>query len=393
MIREIENNERQLTGIKSLKIKYNRVFGYYIDVTNPNLHLVPQNYIKKQTLVNSERFITEELKELEEKILSAEERIVKIEQTLFEEIIEKIKKETVKIQEVADNLAFLDVLCSFATISLKNNYKKPLMTNNFKLNLKYSRHPSVEQITDFIANDVFIKEDNRVMIITGPNMAGKSVFMRQVALNVIMAQIGCFVPCSEAEIGIIDKIFCRTGAIDDISGGQSTFMVEMNETAQILNNATEKSLIILDEIGRGTSTYDGVAIAWAVAEHIAVKIQAKTLFATHYHVLNTLKNEVKGVKNYNIAVQERDDKIIFLRKILEGGTDKSYGIHVAKLAGMPAEVIKKSKEIQFKLEQDDEVSEKIIIETKKTIQKDDIREEIEETDRLVKTKQMTLDEI
>ncbi len=405
IIKEIEEKERLETGIKSLKIRYNRVFGYYIDVTKRNLSLVPEHYIKKQTLVNSERFITEELKELEEKILTADEKIIILEKQLFDEIVDIIKKETVKIQDVADKIAYLDVLCSadkiayldvlcsFGIVSLKNNYVRPMINNEFKLRLKNSRHPVVEKITDFIPNTVDISPANNIMIITGPNMAGKSVFMRQIALNVIMAQIGCFVAADAAELGVIDKIFCRTGAIDDISHGQSTFMVEMSETAQILNNATSNSLIILDEIGRGTSTYDGVAIAWAVAEHIAKNIKAKTMFATHYHVLNNLEKEVKGVKNYNIAVEEKENKVIFLRKIVEGGTNKSYGIHVAKLAGMPQSVIDKSREIQFKLEQEDEISEKIIIETRKTKEKDEVREEVEEVDRLIKSKQLTLDEL
>jgi DNA mismatch repair protein MutS len=270
---------------------------------------------------------------------------------------------------------------------------KPSVHAGYRLKLVKSRHPVVESITDFVPNDINMSEENRVMIITGPNMAGKSVYMRQIALNVIMAQIGCFVPCDNAEIGIVTKIFCRTGASDDLSKGQSTFMVEMSQTAQILNNADENSLVILDEIGRGTSTYDGVAIAWAVAEYLATKIKAKTLFATHYHVMNNLEKQVPGVKNYNIAVNEKEDKIIFLRKIVEGGTDKSYGIHVAKLAGMPKEVIDKSKELQFKLENEDEISEKIIIETRKSKQKDRLRNDIEEVDRLIKTKQKTLDEL
>ncbi len=393
IINEIEEKEKTKTGIKSLKIRYNQIFGYYIDVTKPNISLVPEYFIKKQTLVNSERFITPELKQLEEEILTAEERIVSLEKELFNELIVQIKKETGKIQHIADNLAYMDLLCSFAFVSMKNNYHKPSVTNDSKLKLLKSRHPVIETFTPFVDNDVVINENNRVMIITGPNMAGKSVFMRQVALNVIMAQIGCFVAAENAQIGIIDKIFCRTGASDDISQGQSTFMVEMAETAQILNSAGEKSLVILDEIGRGTSTFDGVAIAWAVAEYIASKIKAKTLFATHYHVLNELEKHVSGIKNYNIAVNEKEDRIIFLRKILVGGTDKSYGIHVAKLAGMPPEVISKSREIQFKLENEDDISEKIIIETRKTKEKDKFRKEVEEVDRLIKTKQKTLDEI
>jgi DNA mismatch repair protein MutS len=390
LMAQIEDRERQSTGIKSLKIKYNRIFGYYLDITNANLHLVPPHFIKKQTLVNSERYITEELKKLEEEILSADEKRVDIEIALYQEIVDAIVKETTSIQHISKNIAYLDVLSSFAKAAQQSDYVKPLVTDGFRLALKRSRHPIVEKLSSFITNDVMINEGNRMMILTGPNMAGKSVFMKQVALNVLLAQIGCFVACESAEIPVVDKIFSRTGATDDISMGHSTFMVEMTETAQILNNATDRSLVILDEIGRGTSTYDGVSIAWAVAEHLAAKIKAKTLFATHYHVLNDLEKHVKGVKNYNIAVREKDDQIIFLRKIVEGGTDKSYGIHVAKLAGMPKEVIEKSREIQFRLERDDEIAEKIIIETRKTEQKDAFHHEVEEVDRLIKSKQKTL---
>ncbi|MBT4021888.1 DNA mismatch repair protein MutS [archaeon] len=393
ILREIEEKERIETGIKSLKIRYNRIFGYFIDVTKTNLSLVPSHYIKKQTLVNSERFITDELKELEDQILHATENIVKIEQELYGEIIEKIKKFTKDIQENANKLALLDVICNFTKISIMNNYVKPMIFENYKLKLVECRHPIVEKLTDFIPNDLSINVENRMMIITGPNMAGKSIFMKQIALNIIMAQIGCYVPCDFAEVSIVDKVFSRTGASDDITTGQSTFMVEMTQAAYILNNATENSFIILDEIGRGTSTYDGVAIAWAVVEHITKKIQCKTLFATHYHVLNNLEKEISGIKNYNIAVEESKDNIIFLRKIIEGGTDKSYGIHVAKIAGMPKEVIQKSKEIQFKLEKDDEISEKIIVETRKSQEIDNVNEEIEETERLIKSKQLRLDQI
>jgi DNA mismatch repair protein MutS len=393
IISVIEEKERHATGIRSLKIRYNRIFGYYMDITKPNLHLVPSSYIKRQTLVNSERFITEELKKLEEEILTAEEKINSIEQEIFTKIIDMVKSQTAKIQSIADNIAYLDVLCSFASVSSKNKYAKPHVDNGFKLKLKKSRHPVIEQGSDFIANDINLSPENRMMIITGPNMAGKSVYMRQIALNIIMAQAGCFVACDEADIGITDKIFCRTGAGDDISRGKSTFMVEMSETAEILNNATENSFIILDEIGRGTSTFDGVAIAWSVATYLAEKIKAKTLFATHYHVLNELEKEIPCIKNYNIAVEEKEDRIIFLRRILPGGTDKSYGIHVAKLAGMPKEVIEKSKAIQFKLENDDNISEKIIIETRKKKEKDKYRNEIEEVERLIKSRQKRLDEV
>ncbi|MFH2021499.1 MAG: DNA mismatch repair protein MutS [archaeon] len=390
IINDIENKERERTKIKSLKIRYNRIFGYYIDITRANLELVPPEYIKKQTLVNSERFITEELKKLEEEILSAEEKTLQIEQELYQELVDAVKKETVKIQNIATNIAYLDVLSSYAKVALANNYTKPTVHAGYKITMKKSRHPVVERISSFVPNDLCIDNKNRVMIITGPNMAGKSVFMKQVAINIIMAQMGCFVACDYADISVVDKIFSRTGAMDDLASGQSTFMVEMAQTAQILNSATDKSLIILDEIGRGTSTYDGVAIAWAVAEHIASDIKAKTLFATHYHILNHLQQEVEGVKNYNIAVQEKEDKVIFLRKILEGGTDKSYGIHVAKLAGMPKEVIERSRQIQFKLEQDDDIAEKIVIETRKTNEKDTVNQEIEEVERMIKSKQMKI---
>ncbi len=393
IILEIEQKERERTKIKSLKIRFNRVFGYYIDITKSNASLVPGDYIKKQTLANSERFITPELKELEEKILSAEEKIISLEKELFLGIIETIKKDTRKIQENSRKISYLDFLCSLAKASQLNHYVKPLITNNYKIILKKSRHPIVEKLTDFVTNDLFMDENSRTMIITGPNMAGKSVFMKQVALNVVMAQIGCFVACDYAEISMVDKIFSRLGASDDISRGQSTFMVEMSETAMIINMSTEKSLIILDEIGRGTSTYDGVAIAWAVAEHITKKIRAKTLFATHYHSLNSLEKEIDGVKNFNIAVEENEHEIIFLRKIMPGGTDKSYGITVAKLSGMPKEIIERSREIQFKLEKDDEISERIIVETRKTVQKDHVNEEIEETERLIKSRQLRLDEL
>jgi DNA mismatch repair protein MutS len=342
-------------------------------------------------MVNSDRFITEELKVLEEKILTAEEKIVSLEKALFLDIVEKIKNETVNIQKISERIATIDLLCSFARVSSTNRYVKPRISKTYRLNLKKSRHPIIEKISDFIPNDVCLDETTRMMIITGPNMAGKSVYMKQVALNVIMAQIGCFVPASVAEIGIVDKIFCRTGASDDISTGQSTFMVEMAQTAQILNGATEDSLIVLDEIGRGTSTYDGVAIAWAVAEYIAKTIKAKTLFATHYHVLNSMEKEVQGIKNFNIAVEEEENNIVFLRQIVPGGTDKSYGIHVANLAGMPKKVIERSRAIQFKLENDDEISEKIVIETKKSKQKDKVNDEIEETERMIKSRQLTLD--
>ncbi|MBT7391307.1 DNA mismatch repair protein MutS [archaeon] len=389
-IRNMEDEERKSTGIKSLKIKYNRVFGYYIDVTKKNLELVPDNYIKRQTLVNSDRFITPALKEKEEIILGAEEKLVSFEQKIFQELIEEISFETKKLQKVADSLSYVDVMCSFSSVALTNNYVMPVVDKAYDIEIINGRHPVIETLTDFVPNDTFLNKNSKVMIITGPNMAGKSTVMRQVALITLMAQIGSFVPATKVKIGIVDKLFTRIGASDDLSRGQSTFLVEMNQTANILNNATKNSLIILDEIGRGTSTYDGVAIAWAVAEHIAKNIKAKTLFATHYHTLNNLAKDIPGIKNYNIAVRDEYDEIVFLRKLIEGGTNKSYGVHVAKLAGLPQKVIERSREIQFKLEGEDRITEKIVVETKKTKEKDKVTNQVEETSRIIKTKQMRL---
>lgn len=377
-IKDIEEKEKAKTGIKSLKISFNNVFGYFIEVTKPNLHLLPKNpdgslaYIRKQTTSNSERFITEELKQYEEKILGAEEKINLLELELFKQICQKIIGKTSEIQDASNFIAQLDVLFSFAIIASEHNYVKPFVDNKFSIKLEESRHPVIERIEKvYIPNDIFIGKENKTMIITGPNMAGKSTVMRQVALIVLMAQIGSFVPAKKAEIGIVDRIFTRVGAHDDLTHGQSTFMVEMNETASILNNATEKSLIIMDEIGRGTSTFDGVSIAWSVAEYLNKQIKAKTMFATHYHVLTKL-DKFEGIKNYNIAVKESKDAqnkedLIFLRKLVEGGTDKSFGIHVAKLAGMPTEVIEKAKEIQYKLEVADNMRDKIIVEKKRNV--------------------------
>lgn len=370
-IKDIEEKEKSRTGIKSLRISFNNVFGYFIEVTKPNLHLLPKNpdgslaYIRKQTTSNSERFITEELKQYEEKILGAEEKINLLELELFKQICQKIIEKTSEIQDASNFIAQLDVLFSFAIIASEHNYVKPFVDNKFSIKLEESRHPVIERIEKvYIPNDIFIGKENKTMIITGPNMAGKSTVMRQVALIVLMAQIGSFVPAKKAEIGIVDRIFTRVGAHDDLTHGQSTFMVEMNETASILNNATEKSLIIMDEIGRGTSTFDGVSIAWSVAEYLNKQIKAKTMFATHYHVLTKL-DKFEGVKNYNIAVKENKDDLIFLRKLVEGGTDRSFGIHVAKLAGMPTEVIEKAKEIQYKLEVADNMRDKIIVERRR----------------------------
>ncbi len=358
-LQQLEEREKVKTGISTLKISYTNVFGYFIEVTKKNIHLVPENYIRKQTTANSERYITEELKIEEEKILGAEEKINQLEYDLFQEIIKKVTLHTAAVQDAAQKLAVLDVLCSLAKIAAENNYVRPSFVNQNILHIKNGRHPVVEQLEkSFIANDVILQE-GEMMILTGPNMAGKSTIMRQTALIVLLAQMGSFVPAEEVALRIMDRIFTRVGAYDDLSSGQSTFMVEMHETASILHNATENSLIILDEIGRGTSTFDGVSIAWSVAEHIYHHTKAKTLFATHYHVMNKLAEKFSRIKNYNIAVKERHGEVIFLHKLIEGATDQSYGIHVAKLAGLPLTVIERAKEIQAILEKDDEMMRKI----------------------------------
>ncbi len=351
----IEEKEREATGIKNLKIGYNKVFGYYIEVSKSNISLVPETYIRKQTLANGERYITGELKEIEDKILSAQERIFQLEYKVFCEVRELVLKANDRIRKTARLVAVIDSVCSFAEVSVKNNYCKPTINDGDHINIKDGRHPVVEMVTKtdlFVPNDTVLSQKERVAIITGPNMSGKSTYMRQVALITLMAQIGCFVPASKADIGIVDKIFTRVGASDDLASGQSTFMVEMNEVANILDNATKDSLIILDEIGRGTSTYDGLAIAWAVVEYInnTKKLGAKTLFATHYHELTELEHRLEGVNNYCIAVKKRGDDITFLRKIIKGGADDSYGVEVANLAGVKKEVIKRAKEIVKSLE-------------------------------------------
>ncbi len=352
---KIENSEKEATGIKNLKIGFNKVFGYYIEVSKSNLHLVPETYIRKQTLANGERYITGELKEIEDKILSAEERICKLEYSIFCDIKDLIIEANERIKTTARCLATVDAICSFAEVAVKNNYVKPLTNSGEYIRITEGRHPVVENIsksTLFVPNDTVLSSVERVAIITGPNMSGKSTYMRQVALITLMAQIGSFVPAKSADIGIVDKIFTRVGASDDLASGQSTFMVEMNEVANILNTATKNSLLILDEIGRGTSTYDGLAIAWAVVEYIAnvKKLGAKTLFATHYHELTQLEEKLEGVCNYCIAVKKRGDDITFLRKIIKGGADDSFGVEVAKLAGIKPEVIKRAKEIVTTLE-------------------------------------------
>ena len=348
---ELEAREKERTGIKSLKIKYNRVFGYSLEVTNSFKELVPENYIRKQTLTNAERYITQELKDLEDLILGAEDKLYALEYELFCEVRDKVGAEVVRIQKTAKAVAALDVFASLALVAQRNNYVRPRINESGVLDIKNGRHPVVEQMIEhdmFIANDTYLdNQKKRVSIITGPNMAGKSTYMRQTALIVLMAQIGSFVPADKANIGIVDRIFTRVGASDDLASGQSTFMVEMTEVANILRNATSRSLLILDEIGRGTSTFDGLAIAWAVIEHISdTKLcGAKTLFATHYHELTELEGKISGVNNYCIAVKEKGDDIVFLRKIVKGGADKSYGIQVAKLAGVPDSVICRAKEL------------------------------------------------
>jgi DNA mismatch repair protein MutS len=356
---QIENREKQKTNIPTLKIKYNRVFGYFIEVTKKNIHLVPETYIRKQTTANGERYITEELKLEEEKILGAEEKIKILEFNLYQSILKQVAKQTTSIQDAAQKIAALDVLLSLAKVSLENNYTKPEFVQTNILQIKNGRHPVIEKIEQrFIPNNVLI-ENGEMMVITGPNTSGKSTVMRQTALIVLMAQIGCYVPAQAVTLSVTDRIFTRVGAQDDLAAGQSTFMVEMIETANILQNATQNSLIILDEIGRGTSTFDGVSIAWSVAEHIYNNIKAKTMFATHYHVINKLADKFDKIRNYNVAVKEIKGEIIFLRKLIEGGTDQSHGIHVAKLAGLPNEVIERAKEIQIILEKDDDMVRRI----------------------------------
>ncbi len=363
-ILQLEAEEREKTGIKGLKVGFNRVFGYYIEVTKSNLSLVPERYIRKQTLTNCERFITEELKNLENQILGAEEKVITLEYNAFIEIRDKIEAQIQRIQKSAMVVATLDVLTSFAQVAEDFNYCKPEVDESGIIDIKAGRHPVIEKMLpagSFVDNDTYLdKNENRLSIITGPNMAGKSTYMRQVALITLMAQIGSFVPATSAHIGVVDKIFTRVGASDDLSMGQSTFMVEMMEVASILKEATANSLVILDEIGRGTSTYDGLSIAWAVAEYIVDKEKcgAKTLFATHYHELIKLAETKPGVKNYSIAVKEKGEDIVFLRKIVPGGTDESYGVHVAKLAGVPNEVLKNANHILKGLERKSVLGEK-----------------------------------
>lgn len=356
---EIQKREAELTGIPSLKVAFNNVFGYYLEVTNLHKEKVPTEWIRKQTLVNAERYITPELKEYEEQILGAEEKIHVIENRLYSELVFALSEYIKPIQLNAQLIAQLDVLLCFATLAIKNYYVKPEIDTSNVLDIKGGRHPVIEKKLPvgetYITNDVFLDSDTQqIIIITGPNMAGKSALLRQTGLIVLMAQMGCFVPATAAKIGLVDKIFTRVGASDNITSGESTFMVEMNETASILNNLSDKSLILLDEIGRGTSTYDGISIAWAIAEflHTNPSAKAKTLFATHYHELNELSNSFNRIKNFNVSVKEVSNKVIFLRKLVPGGSEHSFGIHVAKMAGMPQKLISRANEILKRLEQE-----------------------------------------
>ncbi len=378
---DLEAKERETTGIKNLKVKYNKVFGFYLEVTNSYKDLVPDYYVRKQTLANAERYYTPELKELEDSILGAEDRLNLLEYEYFKKVRETIASKVNDIQSTASAIAQVDALASLATVARNNNYVRPVINNRGALDIKDGRHPVVEKLTandQFIANDCYLDEStNTIAIITGPNMAGKSTYMRQVALIVLMAQIGSFVPAASARVGVCDRIFTRVGASDDLSTGQSTFMVEMNEVANILNNATSRSLLILDEIGRGTSTYDGLSIAWAVVEYISEKIGAKTLFATHYHELTELEGQISGVHNYCIAVSENGEDIVFLRKIIPGGADQSYGIQVARLAGLPDDLLKRARVIVNSLNESDiaAVSDKITMQEKLEAKLKDIQSE------------------
>ena len=377
-LQQILERETERTGIPSLKIAFNNVFGYYLEVRNTHKDKVPEEWIRKQTLVNAERYITEELKELEAKILGAEEKITALESRLFNDLVLALMEFIQPVQRNAQLVAKLDCLFSFATVSQRQRYVKPRIQEGYELNIKNGRHPVIEQQLplgeEYIANDVFLdREQQQIIMITGPNMSGKSALLRQTAIIVLMAQIGCFVPAEAADIGLVDKIFTRVGSSDNISMGESTFMVEMNETASILNNVSDRSLILLDEIGRGTSTYDGISIAWAIAEYLHQHpTKAKTLFATHYHELNEMCNTFQRIKNFNVSVQDSGSKIIFLRKLKPGGSAHSFGIHVAKLAGMPKTVVQRANKIMRQLEQSHAVDE-FGKTAKEIIEKDDMQ--------------------
>ena len=354
---QIQQRESEQTGIPSLKVAYNNVFGYYIEVRNIHKDKVPQEWIRKQTLVNAERYITQELKVYEEKILGAEDKILVLETQLYTDLVQALTEFIPQIQINANQIARLDCLLSFANVARENNYIRPVIEDNDVLDIRQGRHPVIEKQLPigekYIANDVMLDSTTQqIIIITGPNMAGKSALLRQTALITLLAQIGSFVPAESAHIGLVDKIFTRVGASDNISVGESTFMVEMNEAADILNNVSSRSLVLFDELGRGTSTYDGISIAWAIVEYIHEhpKAKARTLFATHYHELNEMEKSFKRIKNYNVSVKEVDNKVIFLRKLERGGSEHSFGIHVAKMAGMPKSIVKRSNEILKQLE-------------------------------------------
>lgn len=388
-IAELENEERENTRIKSLKIGYNSVFGYYIEVTKSNLHLVPPHYIRKQTVANGERFINQQLKEYEAKILGAEEKIKNLEYEIFCQIRNVVADNSERLKDSAEILAQLDFFASTAYVSLNNNYVKPQIEDSFKINIKNGRHPVVEKVLKgkFIPNDVYFDENHFFLIITGPNMAGKSTYLRQSALITIMAQMGSFVPAERAQVGIADRIFTRVGASDDLHLGQSTFMVEMKETANIIRDATNKSLILLDEIGRGTSTQEGLSLAWAVAEYIHNKINAKTLFATHFHELTQLTATLKFSKNYRIDVKEKENEVIFLHKIVPGGADHSFALYVAYLAGIPKEIIQKAQDILL------ETEDNKTIETNPPVKQLTFFEHINTHPVLEELKKMTLEKI
>ena len=360
---DIEQREREATGIRNMKIKFNKVFGYFIEITKANLDMVPEHYIRKQTLSNSERYITPELKKYEDTIINSKAKIEDLEYHLFKEISEKLKEHRKILSELAERLAYIDVMVSFAVSAIENDYAKPEMNEEYSFEIEGGRHPVVEKLigrTDYVSNDTVFTEKESFVVLTGPNMSGKSTYMKQIALISIMAQIGSFVPAKKANLSVIDKYLTRIGASDDILTGQSTFMVEMSEVSNILNNATEKSLIILDEVGRGTSTTDGVSIATAISMYIHDKIGAKTVFATHYHELTDLENKFAHIVNYRIEVDEKQGKVMFLRNIVKGGADKSYGIEVAKLAGLPKEILTESKKILKRLEQKKELIERTV---------------------------------
>lgn len=361
---QIQQREIQKTGITSLKIAFNKVFGYYLEVTHSHKDKVPAEWIRKQTLVNAERYITPELKEYEDKILNAEDKMIAIEQRFFLALVQETAQFVTQIQQNARVLGTLDVLLSFAQVALSNGYCRPKISETETLEIKDGRHPVIEKQLppgeDYVPNDIYLDHDSQqIMIITGPNMAGKSALLRQTALTVLMAQMGSFVPASFARIGIIDKVFTRVGASDNLSKGESTFMVEMTETASILNNLSDRSLVLMDEIGRGTSTYDGISIAWSIVEylHNHPTFRAKTLFATHYHELNQLASDFPKIKNFNVSVKEVGNKVIFMRKLKKGGSEHSFGIHVAQMAGMPNPIVLRAAEIMSHLEKDKAVAE------------------------------------